>query len=136
MNKLFGLLKRLRSIKHIEVIIAVLFGLIVLLVFFSSSGNASGSNNHIATTSSNAYVANLENKLCSLISKIDGAGQVEVMLMWDTDVTDKDPTPSILSAVVVSSGAKDVRVKLEIIKSVEALLNLNAKNIEVIKGFG
>jgi len=54
------------------------------------------------------------------------------MVMCDEE--ENDATPKIVSAVVVSSGANNVGVKLNIIKTVEALLKLNAKNIEVFQG--
>lgn len=138
-KKLFeksGLLKKLKSIKHIEVIIAILFALIILLVFFSSSGNlgSSAKQSISAATPATAYAKEIENKLESIITKLDGAGNVSVMVMCDENTSENNSTPKIVSAVVVSSGASDVFVKLNIIKTVEALLNLDTKNIEVLSG--
>ena len=134
MSKFSGLWKRLKSIKHIEVIIAVLLALIVLLVYFSSTAASQGANTQ--NMSSNAsYTSQVESKLENLLSKIDGAGKIDVMIMCESEgVQTEDQIPNIKSAVVVASGASDVFVRLEIIKAVEALLKIDAKNIEVLKG--
>ena len=134
MNKFSGLWKRLKSIKHIEIIIAVLFALIVLLVYFSTTsslGSAKTQNLSLGAS----YATQVEAKLENLLSKIDGAGKIDVMIMCESEgVQTEDQIPNIKSAVVVASGASDVFVRLEIIKAVEALLKIDAKNIEVLKG--
>ena len=134
MNKFSGLWKRLKSIKHIEIIIAVLFALIVLLVYFSTtSSHGSAKTQNLSLGAS--YATQVEAKLENLLSKIDGAGKIDVMVMCESEgVQTEDQIPSIKSAVVVASGASDVFVRLEIIKAVEALLKIDAKNIEVLKG--
>ncbi|MBP3389813.1 MAG: hypothetical protein J6K71_01375 [Clostridia bacterium] len=135
MSKFSSLWKKLKSIKNIEIILAVLLGLVVLLVYFSSVGANKGAVNNI--TYSNSYVQEIEQKLENLISSIDGAGQVEVMIMCegDDEIT-KTQYPKVVSAVVVSSGADSTKVKLDIIRAVEALLGLKTANIEVLKGSG
>ena len=135
MSKFSSLWKKLKSIKNIEIILAVLLGLVVLLVYFSSVGANKGAVNNI--TYSNSYVQEIEQKLENLISSIDGAGQVEVMIMCegDDEIT-KTEYPKVVSAVVVSSGADSTKVKLDIIRAVEALLGLKTANIEVLKGSG
>ena len=135
MSRFSSLWKKLKSIKNIEIILAVLLGLVVLLVYFSSVGANKGAVNNI--TYSNSYVQEIEQKLENLISSIDGAGQVEVMIMCegDDEIT-KTEYPKVVSAVVVSSGADSTKVKLDIIRAVEALLGLKTANIEVLKGSG
>lgn len=133
MSKFSGILKKLKSIKHIEIILAVLLGLIILLVYFSSTGSASTTKTPHITTQTNTYLSEVENKLENLISNISGVGKVSVMVMGDTNDED-DETPKILSAVVVATGANDAFVKLEIIKACEALLQIKASNIEVLVG--
>lgn len=136
MSKFSSLLKKLKSIKNIEIILAVLLALVVLLVFFSSKGASGGVVSNVSDT--NPYVSEIEQKLENLISKIDGAGQVEVMIMCEADEDSKsqNPYPTVVSAVVVSSGAESTKVKLDIIRAVEALLGLKTSNIEVLKGSG
>lgn len=134
MSRFSGLWKRLKSIKHIEVIIAILFALIVLLVYFSST-SAIGAKTVQNASQSSSYTTQIETKLENLLSQIDGAGKIDVMIMCESEgVQSEDAIPTIQSAVVVASGASDVFVRLEIIKAVEALLKIDAKNIEVLKG--
>lgn len=138
MGKTFsGLFKKLKSIKHIEIILAVLFGLIVLLVYFSSTNALTSSTN--STTSSlsgvSAYTAEIEQKLENLLCKIDGAGSVEVMVMCEDNIKlETDTVPKLIAVVIVSSGADNVFVKLNIIRAVQALMNLDTANIEVLSG--
>ena len=136
MSKFSSLWKKLKSIKNIEIILAVLLGLVVLLVFFSSSGAKNGVVNN-SSAFQNSYVSEIEYKLENLISKIEGAGTVDVMIMCEGDEkSSEDPYPTVVSAVVVSSGADSTKVRLDIIRAVEALLGLKTANIEVLKGSG
>lgn len=139
MNNFFvGMFKKLKSIKHIEIILAILFGLIILLVYFSSTFSANNSNKDYKTENStvvSAYISEVENKLENILSKINGAGNVAVMLMVEQDTQiDSAVLPKISSVIVVAQGANDVWVKLQIIKAVEALLRLSTGNIEVLVG--
>lgn len=138
MNKLFsGMFKKLKSIKHIEIILAVLFGLIILLVYFSSTGASSTSKVHITTSSSQVsqYTSEVERKLEALLTEISGAGDVKVMVMCESNIELKsEVVPDIVSVVVVASGANNTWVKLDIIKAVQALLTINPANIEVLVG--
>ena len=98
-------------------------------------GANKGAVNNI--TYSNSYVQEIEQKLENLISSIEGAGQVDVMIMCESDdEINKTEYPKVVSAVVVSSGADSTKVKLDIIRAVEALLGLKTANIEVLKGSG
>lgn len=134
MSKHFsGILKKLKSIKHIEIIIAILFALIILLVYFSSTASSNTVKNNTPTTSTSVYASEVENRLASLISEIDGAGKVKVMVMCENE-SNTATTPKVISAVVVSSGAGNIAVKLEIIKAVQALLHIDCSNIEVLNG--
>ena len=138
MNKVFsGLFKKLKSIKHIEIILAVLFGLIILLVYFSSTSTSVSTSKATISSSSQVsqYTNEVERKLESLLSEISGAGNVKVMVMCESNTELKsEVVPDIVSVVVVASGADDTWVKLDIIKAVQALLTVNPANIEVLVG--
>jgi len=138
MSVFSDLFKKLKSIKHIEVILAILFGLIILLVYFSSAfssdTNKNNKNNESQSTVSE-YVIEIEDKLSTILSRINGAGKVSVMIMVEKE-TQLETTvlPNIASVIIVAEGAGNVWVKLEIIKAVEALLDLSASSIEVLIG--
>ncbi|MDD4815806.1 MAG: hypothetical protein PHQ62_01530 [Clostridia bacterium] len=138
MNSTFSnLFKKLKSIKHIEIILAVLFALIILLVYFSGFSNTSNTTDDTKSTSTtiSAYTLEVEQKLSKILSKINGVGNVDVMIMVEQSTNfNTDVLPSIVSVVVVAQGASNVWVKLDIIKAVETLLKINTANIEVLAG--
>ena len=119
------------------------------------------------------YVKTIEDKLKGLISKIQGAGQVEVMVSLDSGssviLASNDETvtttngssstttvsvspvvieqngtkmpviieeilPKIKGVVVVSSGARDISVKLNILNAVQTLTGLNNSQIQILIG--
>lgn len=166
------LFQKLKSIKHIEIIIAVILGAIVLLIYFSTF-NTSSSETSFEATSTTEYAAMLESKLENVIKQIGGVGNVSVMVTLSsgpeyiyatseeekinenqgsgstttsTTIT-KEPViisgdivivkeimPTVSGIVVVAGGAQDTRVKLEIIKAIQALLDVPQANIEVLVG--
>ena len=174
-KKLFGNIKifqKLKSIKHIEIIIAIILGAIVLLIYFSTF-NTSSSKTSYEATSTTEYAAMLENKLETVIKQIEGVGNVSVMVTLSsgpeyvyatseeeltnkneggntattTTTITKEPIivsgdivvvkeimPTVGGIVVVAGGADNTKVKLEIIKAIQALLNVPQSNIEVLVG--
>jgi len=168
-----GFFQKLKSIKHIEIIIAVILGAIVLLIYFSTFSTKSTDGTAYESTSSSEYAAMLETKLAKVISQISGAGNVSVMVtlssgpeyVYATDVEEETNTntsgnsttvsivttsqpivvsndmivikeimPSVGGVIVVSSGAGNTSVKLEILKAIQALLDVPQTNIEVLVG--
>jgi len=83
----FTFFKRLKSIKHFEIVLALTLGAIIIAVYFSSfSPTSSGttpnkSGTQIEYTNASQYAQELEQKLSNLISKIDGVGKAEVMVV-------------------------------------------------------
>lgn len=82
-------MKKLKEVKHIGLIVTVIFVLILLFILFgnvnfdvfSSSKTSSTVSSDSSTYQTSAeYVEKLENKLTLLLSKVKGAGQVEVMV--------------------------------------------------------
>lgn len=66
-----------------------------------------------------------EARMQRLLSEIDGAGRVSVMISRDGD-----------GVVVAASGAGDVRVMLEMQRAVQTLTGLDIDRIEIIKSKG
>lgn len=114
-SKLF---QKLKSIKHIEIIIAVIFAVIVLLIYLSSI-------NPVKRTQSSAST-NLETRLESILSDIEGAGNVSVLI----NNTDNQ----IDGVIIVASGADNVFVKMNILKAVETVLKIPTAQIEILVG--
>ena len=73
--------QKFKGIKNIEIAIALILSAVVLLVFFGSF--SSNSTKEVDGSYSFAeYVNKLENKIKSVISKIDGAGDCEVAISF------------------------------------------------------
>ncbi|MBE5748210.1 MAG: hypothetical protein E7344_01115 [Clostridiales bacterium] len=81
MDEKKSIIQKIKSIKNIEVIIAFVLAAIVLVVFFNDFGQKVTKQTNISTTFS-SYVADLENKIKSVISKIDGAGECDVVISF------------------------------------------------------
>ncbi|MFA6666818.1 MAG: hypothetical protein WCS51_00410 [Bacilli bacterium] len=81
--------KKLKSIKNIEIIIALILGAIILLIYLSSDISSSNSSSNNSTTEINyttasEYREEIENKLAKVISNIKGVGDVSVMVVIST----------------------------------------------------
>lgn len=170
--------KKLKNIKHIEIIIVVIFILILLLIcfagndtfsFLSKKKNTTSTSGNITYVSTSDYVSSIEGKLKSILSNINGAGKVEVMISVDgsseiqfaTDeiittngqTTEKtinivfvtkdgvnqpiitnEKLPKINGVVVVSSGAKNTKVKLQLMSAVQTLVNIDCDKIQILEG--
>lgn len=132
MNSFFEkFFKKLKSIKHIEILIAVLFGVILLTLYLTTIS----SDNTKSSSTSSGYTFQVEDRLENVLSKIDGVGNVSVMVMLEEGAElNSEVVPKVNSVIVVAGGAKDYKVKLEILKACETLLNLPTQNIEVLIG--
>lgn len=75
--------QKFKGIKHFEIIIAVILIGVVLVIFI---GNFTGND---ATTNENTFAewcGKQEKKMCEVLSKIDGAGKVTVMITYESGV--------------------------------------------------
>ena len=175
-KKLFENVKifqKLKSIKHIEIIVAVVLGAVVLLIYLSTFGSGGKKTSSFQATGVAEYAAMLETKLENIIKQINGVGNVSVMVtlesgpeyVYATDeeqktnisedkgttitstTTNKNPIiisnemvvvkeimPTVGGIVVVAGGADNTKVKLEIVKAIQALVDVPQSSIEVLVG--
>lgn len=118
-KKLLGnskLFQKLKSIKHIEIIIAVIFAIIIMLIYISSTETKSVSTS-----------ASLEARLENILSDIEGAGDVSVLINTTSNEV-------IDGVIVVASGAENITVKLNILKAVQTVLKIPTAQIEILVG--
>lgn len=174
----WSLLKKIKQVKHIGLIVTIIFVLILLIILFGNfdflnltkTGKTTSQSGGYTYTSSSEYAENLEYKLKTIISKIKGAGNVDVMLTLESgtnlllannetqnvgsdDVAIVSASPIILEqngnnlplvigevlpkirgVIVVSSGASDISVRLNILHAVQTLLNLDDMQIQILVG--
>ena len=109
MKQLFATLKAAR---WLELTIAA--GLIcILLVLALSSGSGDAASKE-------------EVRMQRILSRIEGAGRVSVMIS-------EDGSGGCAGVVVVASGAEDVGVMLRLQRAVQALTDLDLDRIEIVK---
>lgn len=177
-KKKFNILSLLTG-KNLKIIILCIILIIALVLFISVSDNSN--NNSENSTSEKEYkyqttmeyCNEIETKLEALLSQIEGAGQVKVMVTVDgspelvyasdtdtktsstsngsTTTTSSSPIivntngssnaliltenlPSVKGVIVVSSGANQVSIRLDILNAVSTLLDISTDKISVLKG--
>ena len=177
--KNLSFIQKLKQVKHIGLIITIIFILMLLIILFGnfnlfqSNSTVSASSNSFTYTTNAEYIKNMEDKLKLLLSRIKGAGNVEVMITLNegagvilatddqsmttnngsgstttvsanpviitqngvnTPVVVGENIPEIKGVVVVSSGAKDVNVRLNILNAVQTLTGLANNKIQILIG--
>ena len=170
----FPLLSKLKKIKGIEYIIIGIICVLVLIIYFTVHTSTTGtSSTKDEKTISSAYAQELEQKLCSVLSEVAGAGKVSAMVTLEggseivvaTSTEERVNTssgssnstqsntrvespvivnnaplvvmeyyPKIKGVVIVAQGAKDVKVRLELLKAVQTLIDIDVSHIEILAG--
>ena len=149
MEKFKKIIAKIRSVKNIEIYIAVALGVIVLAI--ALFGNVS-TKNVGENASGESYIAEMEHKIVSVIQKIDGVGKVEVAITHDATneavyayeegtnnlifvkgepVVIKTLPPKILGVVVVAEGADNPIVRMKINEAVVTLLDVDENRVQV-----
>ena len=141
----FKWVEKLKNIKHIEIYITLIFAIVLILIFLSSTGGGTKSSNKsyskstTSQTTVTGYVDDMETRLEQILSQIQGAGNVKVMLTLDmANATVKDNVietssfPSIKGVVIVASGVQNTYVKMNILKAVQAVIDISSGSIEIL----
>ena len=143
----FKWLEKLKNIKHIEIYITIIFAIILILIFFSSSSSNksntySNAKSNIVTqdTTITTYVSDMENKLEQILSQVEGASNVNVMITLDMsntvvkdNIIEVADFPSVKGIVIVAKGVENTQVKMNILKAVQAVIDISSGRIEILK---
>lgn len=149
-------LKKLRSGRILEILIVLIIVVIVAIVVYNF---LEGRKSEDAGETSADYGTELEEGLAKVLSEIDGAGEVSVMISFSDDgerviamqtTTDADGTtvtepvlidgdvvvleekkPEISGVLIVAAGANDLRVRFDILSATASVLNINQSLIKV-----
>ena len=130
---------KLKNIKHLEIILAVIVCVIIVVAFvlYSSKSNSSSANSAAST--------NVESRLENILSKINGVGNVKVMIYYENSLNNSESnsinftngfsssskSQEIKGVIVVAEGASDMNVKVQLLRAVETILSINADCIEI-----
>lgn len=140
----FKWVEKLKSIKHIEIYITIIFAIILILIFFSSTGNKKATTSNIKSnttqeTTITSYVDDMESRLEHILSQVQGASNVSVMLTLDMANTSiKDNViqvadfPKVKGVVVVAKGVENTGVKMNILKAIQAVIDISNGRIEIL----
>ncbi len=140
----FKWLEKLKNIKHIEIYVAVIFVVVLLLIYLSNS-QSSGSKTKINKQTSQgeltvtAYVSNLESDLEDVLSNINGVSAVKVMITLDmSNVSVEDSKisintfPPVKGIIITAKGLNDTARRLKVLHAVEAVVDVTNGNIEIL----
>ena len=115
------LVVKLKKIKNIEFILC-LFIIAIALLLYSGLTKQSKTDTPVSSVTS-ASQSSDEVRLAEILSAIDGAGEVNVM------ITHTDG--KISGVLVVASGAKDLSIRLKLLEATKVALNVNADIVSV-----
>ncbi len=91
MSKIKEMWQKLRKIKHIHIIVAMVAALLLCVIYFSflssPKTDKKEENTSVTFSSSEEYVGWLENKLNNVLSQISGAGKVSTIVTLESGFT-------------------------------------------------
>ena len=132
-------LDKLKKIKHIEIYIAVIFVVVLLLVYLSSTGISKKQSSDYTETNIMSYVDNLETNLEEILSNIAGVTNVKVMItlnMQQLEVQESNiiinKFPEIKGVLITAKGVESTSNKLKVLHAVQAVIDVTNGNIEVL----
>ena len=138
----FKWFEKLKKIKHIEIYIAVIFIVILLLIYMSNFSKKDTTNNDSNTSGEltiSQYIDGLETNLEDILSNIGGVSNVKVMITLDMQQAEVNESnivlnsfPSIKGVVVTAKGVNDVSIKMKVLHAVEAVIDIKTGSIEIL----
>ena len=140
----FKWVEKLKNIKHIEIYITLIFAIILLLIFFSSTGSKKtptsySKSSNTSQTTITGYIDNMETKLEHILSQVQGASDVSVMVTLDMantaikdNIIQTSEFPEVKGIVIVAKGVENTAVKMNILKAVQAVIDISSGRIEIL----
>ena len=139
----FKWLEKLKNVKHIEIYIAVIFVVVLLLIYFSNFSKEEGiiTSKTVVTTemSVNQYVENLECKLEEILSNISGVRDVRVMITLEMGQAEVNNSkieltsfPPVKGVIVTAKGVGDTYTKMKVLHAIESVIEVTNGNIQIL----
>jgi len=124
----------LKNDKAVKIIVAVGFALILLIMFsdiFGNIGNVGDAAPGVPRTEDAAqYAAQLEEQLIALISEIQGASNVKVMVTLEN--FSGNNIPQVRGVAVVCEGGDNILVKQKVVETVSKVLGISTAKVSVV----
>ena len=115
------IISKLRGIKNIQIVVALIIIAVALIIYsnvISKTKTTSKSESLAASV-----MTDEELRLSNVLSSIDGAGDVSVMISKVGD--------SIVGVIVIAEGAKDISVRLRLLDATSTALGVDKSVINV-----
>lgn len=128
------LIQKLKSVKHIEIWIAILITVLAIGLYFCMSAKERTPKNNFLSNSSSE-----ESNLETIISQIKGVGKVKVLITSSsskglTQKSDVSQMPSeIIGVIVVAEGVNDVDIKVKILKAIQTATGVTVDKITIFE---
>lgn len=134
-------LKSMSTKKKITYISALLIISILAAAYISLYGGAQ-------TSAEDAIRSDMEKRMSQVLSMVEDAGKVEVVINFSTaefDVEDKssyltsddevleEGIPDVVGVIIVCEGAENISVKTDILRAVSTLLDIPTDKVEILK---
>ena len=131
-DKAAGIFAKIKSIKHIDVIIAVLAVVIMLFIYFGTSCSSDKKTGISQTGGEYDYYTETVRQLETKLSRIEGVGDVYVLVNWSTDGAEEGEFPKPEGVIIICDGGNDIAVKLKLISSVASYFGIDENKINVL----
>ena len=133
-------LEKLKNVKHIEIYVAIIFIVIILLIFLSNYKTKETSSS-IKTNdmSVSSYIESVEHNLEESLSNIAGVSNVKVMITLNLKnlevVDDKislNEFPEIKGVLITAKGVNNTTNRMKVLHAVQAVIDITNGNIEIL----
>lgn len=117
-------IKRVKSIKNFQIIVVIFIIAIALIIYSTviTSKEQKGSE----TTSSTVVMNSEEQRLCGVLSSIEGVGDVKTMITKNGN--------DVVGVIVIADGAGNPLVRIKIVEAVSVALGIEPKLVSVFTG--
>ena len=125
MEKFKEFWKKIRAVKHFELYLALIAGLIVVccyFFFFMPSSNKKEESSTQNYSTAQEYASYLENKLCNVLSTMEGVGRTSAIITLDGGFTYVYATNSETNTTTSGSAETSVTVDTTIIENGEPVV--------------
>lgn len=134
-------LEKLKNVKHIEIYVAVIFVVILLLIYLSNTKtkdkkNVESSNDVASVT---AYIDKMEQDLEKSLSSISGISNVNVMITLNINQFEVENSqismskfPEIKGVLVTAKGVNNTTNKMKVLHAIQAVIDVTNGNIEIL----
>jgi stage III sporulation protein AG len=113
-----------------QLLILILVGLLLAVIALPSEEKSSAAVSEESLAISSACTSELEQKLKEHLELVEGVGQVQVMLTIDNTDTEGQQVKGVL---VIAQGGGDSRIQKEIMEAAQALFDIEAHKIKIMK---